>query len=133
MLELVAFGPGYLNLPNGQRRLAHWAEFASYHVGAFLLALGIGIVYSRSWEVAMIVLVALVFALARAWLTFHVDRSIPLGEDNRQTLYLVAKRVFFGDWEFEGSIIRGMYGRVQRVQVWREEQYLQAKLQNRHE
>ncbi|KIJ10451.1 hypothetical protein PAXINDRAFT_16536 [Paxillus involutus ATCC 200175] len=61
-VELVAFRTGYLPSPKGLRRFARWADCAYPHVMVFF---------------ACVVVVL--------W----VDRSIPLGEDDQQSLYLV--------------------------------------------
>ncbi|KAG2143732.1 hypothetical protein DEU56DRAFT_792453, partial [Suillus clintonianus] len=78
-LEVVVFRPGYLESLQGIRRFAHWAECAFHHVMIFL---------------------ALVVALAwfmYVWTGFRVDSNMPLGCDDRQSLYLLAKGTAFAE------------------------------------
>jgi hypothetical protein len=86
--ELVTFQTGYVSSLQGVRRFAHWAEcglqqvtifFASIAVlGYFQMALGV--------TVAALVLSRFIFV----WQNFKFDQSIPLGEDDRQSLYRIA-------------------------------------------
>jgi hypothetical protein len=88
-LELIAFGPGYLNSPpKGIHRFAHWADTGMHHVWIFL-----GFLASIWWiypTLGWMLIGGVVAQTANAWHDFEVDRSVPLGEDDRQTMYLIA-------------------------------------------
>jgi hypothetical protein len=87
-LEFVAFVPGYIPSPKGIHRFAHWADCAMQHVMIFLAV----VAAVAWWRTSIGVLFAAgVFAqFVFAWREFVVDRTVPLGEDDRQTMYLVA-------------------------------------------
>ena len=87
-LELVAFGPGYLKSPKGIHRFAHWAETGMQHVWIFM-----GFLASVWWlypTLGCVLIGGVVAQTANAWQDFKVDRTIPLGEDDKQTMFLVA-------------------------------------------
>lgn len=86
-LELVVFRPGYVKSPRGVHRFKHFADTGVQHVWIFF-----GFVASVLWLFPTTgwLLVSHVVSLAiYEWHNFRVDRSIPLGEDDRQTVYLV--------------------------------------------
>ncbi|KAI0945906.1 hypothetical protein AcV7_010020 [Taiwanofungus camphoratus] len=86
-LEIITFPPGYLSSPTGTRRFAFWADCAAHQVFIFLACLAAYV----WWDFPRGVLLASA-ALARfvyVWHDFRVDQSIPPGEDDRQSLYLV--------------------------------------------
>jgi hypothetical protein len=91
-LDLVAFSPvaGYITPPpTGIRRFTHWSETAMQHVWIFL-----GFLASVVWLYPVLgwMLVGGVAAQSlNAWWDFRVDRSVELGEDDRQTVYLVLR------------------------------------------
>jgi hypothetical protein len=91
-LDRVAFSPlaGYITPPpTGIRRFAHWADTAMQHVWIFL-----GSLASVMWVYPMLgwMLVGGVAAQSvNAWWDFRVDRSVELGADDRQTMYLVLR------------------------------------------
>lgn len=87
-LDTVASVLGYTKPVKGIYRFAHWSECAMHHVVIFL-----GVVASIAWwsHAAGILLVAGLLAQSfLAWGDFVVDRTIPLGDDDRQTIYLLA-------------------------------------------
>lgn len=89
-LEHVAFGFGYIKSPKGIRRFAHWADTGIQHVWIFF-----GFLASIWWIYPILgwmLIGGVVAQTANAWQDFEVDRSIPLGEDDRQTIYLVGKQ-----------------------------------------
>ncbi|KAH7927003.1 hypothetical protein BV22DRAFT_308914 [Leucogyrophana mollusca] len=96
-LDLVAFAPGYLlRSPRGIRRFSHWADCALQHVMIFLALTTVLVCYDKTVGVSLGG--ALVSRFVYVWNDFRVDRNIPLGEDDRQTLFLVATdRAFVGD------------------------------------
>ncbi|KII83765.1 hypothetical protein PLICRDRAFT_180112 [Plicaturopsis crispa FD-325 SS-3] len=87
-LETVTFGTGYLPSPKGIRRFAHWADVAMHHVAIFLAC-----VLAASWalgfDAGILLWTALLAQFAYAWQEFEVDAAVPLGEDDRQTMWLV--------------------------------------------
>lgn len=86
-VELVAFGPGYLPSPKGIRRFAHWAECGQQHIMIFLSCLAAALWYNCALGLSLTSIVVSRFVYV--WHTFKVDKSIPLGEDDQQSLYLV--------------------------------------------
>jgi hypothetical protein len=87
-LEFIAFKPGYINSPKGIHRFAHWADTGMHHVWIFL-----GFLASIWWiypTLGWMLIGGVVAQMANAWHDFVVDRTVPLGEDDRQTMYLVA-------------------------------------------
>ncbi|GBE87287.1 hypothetical protein BKA93DRAFT_570855 [Sparassis latifolia] len=94
-LELVAFTPGYIASPKGLQRFAHWTDCATHHVFIFLAC----IIALALWDVALGTAVAGV-ALARfiyVWSDFRVDASVPLGEDDKQSVYLAVTQAYIND------------------------------------
>lgn len=86
-LEHVAFGPGYVESRRGIRRFAHWADTSKEFVGIFL-----GLVACIGWvapSFGLLLFGGIVAQFVHAWQDFVVDRAIPLGEDDRQSIYLV--------------------------------------------
>ncbi|KIK91738.1 hypothetical protein PAXRUDRAFT_615895 [Paxillus rubicundulus Ve08.2h10] len=86
-VELVAFRTGYLPSPKGLRRFAHWANCAYPHVMIFLACIVLVLWYDRVLGLSLTC--ALVSRFVYVWNCFRVDRDIPLGEDDQQSLYLV--------------------------------------------
>ncbi len=96
-LETVAFSSGYISSPpRGIRRYAHWAECALAHVLLFLLVV---IIIGSKTPMMFPVL----FGQATySWMDFRFDERVPLGVDDRQSLFLVAKELV-GDVQFKRS------------------------------
>jgi hypothetical protein len=86
-LDFVAFGTGYTSPRDGAHRLAYWAECAMPHVAIFC-AVMVSLLW---WNIPLgCVLAAGVLALfVQAWRDFEVDENIPLGDDDRQTIYFL--------------------------------------------
>lgn len=87
-LNYVAFSCGYVSSPpRGIQRYAHWAECGLAHVLLFLL--------SVAWLVKVSENVALLVVLGgqmvMSWKDFRFDSELPVGVDDRQSLFLVAK------------------------------------------
>ncbi|KAG9310820.1 hypothetical protein JVU11DRAFT_8673 [Chiua virens] len=98
-VELVAFRTGYLPSQKGLRRFAHWAECGEQHVLIFLASLVALLWYDRIFGLSLTSIV--VSRLVWVWHGFKVDRRIPLGEDDRQSLYLVVMGLAFADTSFQ--------------------------------
>ncbi|KIM43049.1 hypothetical protein M413DRAFT_26253 [Hebeloma cylindrosporum] len=94
-LESVAFRSGYLPSVSGIRRYSHWAQYGYHHIVAFLTALG-----AITWMFPTIGVMGMGALLAQfciAWHSFLFDRNIPLGEDDRQTVYILMTTTWFND------------------------------------
>jgi len=94
-LEFVAFQSGYLPSVSGIRRYSHWAHYGYQHIVAFLAAVG-----AITWTFPTIGAMAIGALLAQfciAWHSFLFDRNIPLGEDDRQTVYILMTTTWFND------------------------------------
>ncbi|KAF8890894.1 hypothetical protein BD779DRAFT_1515142 [Infundibulicybe gibba] len=94
-LELVTFGLQYTTSPKGIHRFAYWADCAVQHIVIFLASIA-----AIGW--ASLPLGSLVFGgvLARSmfsWGMFEVDAKIPLGDDDRQSIYLAVAEYVSGD------------------------------------
>jgi hypothetical protein len=119
-LERIAFGPGYMTPPRGLRRFAHWAGCAPAHVGAFTLCVSYllsVLVHSDFMIVAVVVGLGLSIGVLRAWGGVRVDVTKPLGEDDVQSLQLVARKIFGGEWAVAGMIVRMKGGHFAQVHV----------------
>ena len=106
-LEFITFGPGYLKSPKGIHRFAHWADMGMQHVWIFL-----GFLASVWWIYPMVgwmFIGGVVAQTANAWQDFEVDRNVPLGEDDRQTMYLVATQYGMPDELMEIRKMEGGY------------------------
>ena len=104
-VELVAFRPGYLESPKGIRRFAHWAECGQQHVMIFLACLVAVLWYDRALGVSLTSIVVSRFVFV--WHAFKVDKSIPLGEDDQQSLYLVIMGLASTDGWFSVNGLKG--------------------------
>lgn len=94
-LESLAFRSGYLPSVSGIRRYSHWAQYGYQHIVAFLTAVG-----AITWMFPTIGVMAIGALLAQfciAWHSFLFDRNIPLGEDDRQTVYILMTTTWFND------------------------------------
>ncbi|KAF9038345.1 hypothetical protein BDZ89DRAFT_1157192 [Hymenopellis radicata] len=87
-LETVAFSTGYISSPpRGIRRYAHWADCALAHVLLFLLV--VVMIGTRT----PIVFPLLFGQATYSWMDFRFDERVPLGMDDRQSLYVVVKEL----------------------------------------
>ncbi|KAH9924945.1 hypothetical protein B0H21DRAFT_712418 [Amylocystis lapponica] len=113
-LEGVAFGPGYIASPRGTARFAHWAEFAVHHVCIFLASL----VAILCWNTVhgALVLGATLARFAWVWCDFRVKDGIPLGEDDRQSVYLAAALAYMSEDDAVLCLRNGL-GDVRDAQV----------------
>lgn len=87
-LDLIAFQTGYLPHVQGVPRFAHWANCGLQHVAIFFAA-----IFAVGYCNTAVGLALVAFFLVRfvyVWQNFEFDQSIPLGEDDRQSLYRVA-------------------------------------------
>ena len=94
-LELLAFRTGYLEALSGIRRYSHWAEYGFQHIAAFFTFLGV-LTWMRP-TAGFLCIGGLMAQFCWAWHTFLLDRNIPLGEDDRQTVYLLATSTWLKD------------------------------------
>ncbi|KAH7882557.1 hypothetical protein F5I97DRAFT_1931103 [Phlebopus sp. FC_14] len=116
-LDLVAFRPGYISSPPraGLPRFAHWAHFAPQHVMIFL-----GCVLMVLWYDSMLGLSVAGVVVPRflcVWHHFRVDRNIPLGEDDRQSLYLIATDAAFVE---DTVVTRDQSGEISVIKTYAE-------------
>ncbi|KAK0219152.1 hypothetical protein IW262DRAFT_1462780 [Armillaria fumosa] len=87
-LEYAAFFPGYIASPQGIRRFAYWAEVAFPHVMiffAFIVCIG-----TQHLPLGITLAALTVGQSVIAWHDFRYDSKIPVGDDDRQSLYLIA-------------------------------------------
>ncbi|PBK68227.1 hypothetical protein ARMSODRAFT_1085529 [Armillaria solidipes] len=87
-LEYTAFFPGYIASPQGIRRFSHWAEVAFPHVMiffAFIVCVG-----TQHLPLGVTLAALTVGQSIIAWHDFSYDSEIPVGDDDRQSLYLIA-------------------------------------------
>lgn len=107
-LDTIAFGSGFVPPPPSDiARFGYWAENAIPHMCTFLA----GLCFLIWWrlDLGFSVLVIVLYLSWRAWSGFELDKGIPLGEDDRQTVYLVSIVHTLGDgYRFrasDGSVI----------------------------
>jgi len=94
-LEVVAFRTGYVSHGRGPHRFGHWAECAHQHIVIFLAFVAVGAWWNiqyGTWAVA-----AMLARGVYVWHDFRVDFTVPLGEDDRQSLYLALTKVYLQD------------------------------------
>jgi hypothetical protein len=97
-LDFVTFKFGLLPSPSGIRRFSHWADIAHCHVSIFLACiLGLGYLDKG---LGVIVGMAVLAGIVDAWWDFRVDKTIPLGENDMQSIWLVLR----GDGMYEEGI-----------------------------
>lgn len=89
-LEGITFGTGYIASPKGIHRFAHWADCGMQHVLIFLTFLGLLVGYFPT--LGCLIVGGLVAQFMSAWRNFAVDYDAGLGEDDRQTIYVLAKQ-----------------------------------------
>lgn len=86
--DLVAFQTGYVASLQGVRRFAYWAECGLQQVAIFTASVIIVCYFKMSLGIT---LAAVAFSrFIYVWQDFKFDQSIPLGQDDRQSLYRVA-------------------------------------------
>ncbi|KAL0575724.1 hypothetical protein V5O48_006237 [Marasmius crinis-equi] len=98
-LEHVVFSSGYYYAnapsPRGIHRFAHLAEYAIPHMTIFLAFLVLSTWFNMPLGLG---LVTLTFSQGiMSWQDFQEDLSIPLGEDDRMSVYWVLKRYAVGE------------------------------------
>ncbi|KAK0219409.1 hypothetical protein EDD85DRAFT_961145 [Armillaria nabsnona] len=87
-LEYAAFFPGYIASPQGIRRFAHWADVAFPHVMIFFAF--IVCISTQHFSLGVALAALTVGQSIIAWHDFRYDSGIPVGDDDRQSLYLIA-------------------------------------------
>jgi len=94
-LDTITFRTGYLEPLFGIHRFAHWADRAFEHIVIFLTFLGF-----LGWlnPLTGVLTGCAVAALAlNAWCDFRLDPKVPLGKDDRQSIYLSVTRFWLTD------------------------------------
>lgn len=95
-LDTITFSSGFvLPPPSDIARFGYWAENAVPHMCTFLA----GLCFLIWWrpDLGLLVLVAVLCLFWRAWSHFELDKDVPLGGDNRQTIYLISMTHTLGD------------------------------------
>ncbi|KIJ64225.1 hypothetical protein HYDPIDRAFT_28662 [Hydnomerulius pinastri MD-312] len=115
-LELVTFRPGYLPSPKGLRRFAHWADCAHQHVMIFFACIAILLWYDK--VIGLSFTGALLSRFVYVWSYFSLDRNIPLGEDDQQSVYLLATDLAFAE---DSVVVGGLSGENTIIRVHAEE------------
>lgn len=85
-LDLITFKTGYMPPPELARRFAYWAQHAWQFIVIFL-----GIVAAISYCEPARGITFSALAMARffyVWSSFKFDQSVPLGQDDRQSIYM---------------------------------------------
>ncbi|KAK0184813.1 hypothetical protein F5146DRAFT_1073812 [Armillaria mellea] len=87
-LEYATFFPGYIASPRGIRRFSHWADVAFPHV---MIYFAFVVCIATQHLPLGVALAALTLGQSIiAWHDFSYDSEIPIGDDDRQSLYLIA-------------------------------------------
>jgi hypothetical protein len=87
-LEYLAFQTGYLTSPTGIRRYSHWAEYGLQHIVIFGTFLGLFVFLFPT--TGFLLIGGLLAQFYHVWKYFSLDRTVPLGSDDLQTVYLLA-------------------------------------------
>ena len=102
-LDAITFSSGFvLPPPSDIARFGYWAENAIPHMCTFLAGLRF-LIWWRL-DLGFSVLTIVLYLFWRAWTGFGLDKGIPLGEDDQQTIYLVSMVHTLGDgYRFRAS------------------------------
>ncbi|KAF8817085.1 hypothetical protein BYT27DRAFT_7333009 [Phlegmacium glaucopus] len=87
-LEYIAFQTGYIVSPTGIRRFSHWAEYGMQHVIIFGAFLGLFVFILPT--TGFLLIGGLLAQFYHVWNYFSLDRTVPLGTDDLQAVYLLA-------------------------------------------
>ena len=102
-LDAITFSSGFvLPPPSDIARFGYWAENAISHMCTFLA----GLCFLIWWrlDLGLPVLVVVLCLFWKAWSHFELDKDVPLGEDDRQTIYLISMMHTLGDgYRFRAS------------------------------
>jgi len=102
-LDIITFSSGFvLPPPSDIARFGYWAENAIPHMCTFLA----GLCFLIWWrlDLGFSVLAIVLYLFWQAWSGFGLDKDIPLGEDDQQTIYLVSMVHALGDgYRFRAS------------------------------
>ncbi|KAF7421242.1 hypothetical protein PC9H_011763 [Pleurotus ostreatus] len=94
-LEQVTFCTGYTSSPlTPIHRFAHWSEYAPTHVLSFFVFLGSVVWWNL--PLGLLLFSGVTAQIIMTWSEFAVDPNVPLGEDDKQTLYILAEKLAFG-------------------------------------
>jgi len=94
-LDTITFHTGYLEPLSGIHRFAHWVDRAFEHIVIFFTFLGF-----LAWLNPMTGVLtgcAMVALALNAWYDFRLDPNVPLGKDDRQSIYLSITRFWLTD------------------------------------
>ncbi|KAG6887018.1 hypothetical protein C0995_002341, partial [Termitomyces sp. Mi166 len=94
-LERIIFGPGFVSSPQGIHRFAFWTDVSKELVGAFLGA--VLVVWCVCPAAGRVLLGVALVRFRYAWRGFRMDRKIPVGQDDMQSLYWVFRLYVAGD------------------------------------
>ena len=107
-LDTITFSSGFvLPPPSDIARFGYWAENAIPHMCTFLA----GLCFLIWWrlDLGFSVLAIVLYLFWQAWSGFRLDKGIPLGEDDQQTIYLISMVHTLGDgYRFrarDGSVV----------------------------
>jgi hypothetical protein len=92
-LEYLAFQTGYVASPIGIRRFSHWAEYGLQHVVIFVTFLGLFVFVFPT--IGFLLIGGLLAQFYHVWNYFSLDRTVPLGTDDLQAIYLLATTDWF--------------------------------------
>ena len=101
-LEAITFQAGYVDSVQGIRRFAHWADVGLHFVMIFLASLAT-ILWFLPRTAGVTLVIGLCLRFVFVWHGWKIDYSVPLGKDDRQSLYLLA--MVGGHRLLEGSTI----------------------------
>lgn len=94
-LDIITFRSGFLDPLSGIYRFAHWVDHAFEHIIIFVSFAGLVCWLNPAFGcVAGCAMGAMVF---NAWHDFRLDPTVPLGEDDRQSVYLSVTRFWMSD------------------------------------
>jgi hypothetical protein len=102
-IDIVAFGHGlyFARPPRGIARFSHWAYCAWPHIFTFLASVICLIRWKFYLGIAFAAFVVVGFIFS--WSDFKVDKNIPLGADDRQSVFL--------------AVTEGVVGNGHRIEV----------------
>ncbi|KDR82526.1 hypothetical protein GALMADRAFT_151619 [Galerina marginata CBS 339.88] len=92
-LDWLVFGTGYIEHLSGIRRYSHLAEYGFQHIVAFFAF--VAAVLWQYPDVGCLATGAFLGHFFLAWHDFLLDHTIPLGNDDRHTVYLLATTTWF--------------------------------------
>ena len=87
-LEYIAFQTGYVTSPTGMRRFSHWTHYGFHHIVIFVASVILfGFLFPAT---GCLLFGGLLAQYYHVWNRFSLDRTVPLGSDDLQSVYLLA-------------------------------------------